>query len=154
WFLRARDLARDAAVRFRDPSGGFFYSAGDAEQLIARHKDLDDNPTPSGQSLLAYTLLRLARLDGGPEEGAAEGLRLAAHYPEHPPQGFVQALCTLDLYLSPPVEVAVVGEAGAGRDALLTVAREGFHPNTVIAIGDGVAPSAIDLLQGKTAVDG
>ena len=154
WFVAARDLARDAAARFRDPAGGFFYSAEDAERLIARHKDLDDNPTPSGQSLLAYVLLRLARLDGGPADGAEEVLRIAAPYLDRSPQGFGQSLCTLDLLLSPPVEVAVVGEPGAGRDALAAAARRGFHPNTVVAIGDGVALSAIGLLEGKTEVEG
>jgi hypothetical protein len=154
WFVRARDLTRAAAVRFRDPAGGFFYSADDSERLIARHKDLDDNPTPSGQSLLAYVLVRLARLDGGPDEGAEEVLRLAAPYLERSPQGFGQALCTLDLYLAPPVEVAVVGAESEARDALVAVARSGFHPTTVLAVGDGVAASAIALLEGKTAVGG
>jgi hypothetical protein len=154
WFIQARDLARGAAERFRDPAGGFFYSADDAERLIARHKDLDDNPTPSGQSLLAYVLLRLSRLDDGPSQGAEEVLRLAAPYLEHSPQGFGQALCTLGLYLSLPAEVAVVGPAGRDRDALVEVAREGFHPNSVFALGDGVASSAIAVLEGKTAVDG
>ena len=154
WFVAARDLARDAAVRFRDPAGGFFYSSDEAERLIARHKDLDDNPTPSGQSLLAHTLLRLARLDGGSDDGAEQVLRLAAPYLEHSPQGFGQALCTLGLYLAPPVEVAVVGTPGSARGALVDVARAGFHPHTVLAVGDGIAVSAITLLEGKTAIGG
>ena len=154
WFVAARDLARDAAVRFRDPAGGFFYSSDEAERLIARHKDLDDNPTPSGQSLLAHTLLRLARLDGGSDDGAEQVLRLAAPYLEHSPQGFGQALCTLGLYLAPPIEVAVVGTPGSAREALVDVARAGFRPHTVVAVGDGVAASAITLLEGKTAIGG
>ena len=81
-------------------------------------------------------------------------LRLGAPYLDRSPQGFGQALCTLDLFLSPPVEVAVVGEAGAARDALASAARSGFRPNAVYAVGDGVASSAIPLLEGKTPVDG
>ncbi len=35
--------------------------------LVARKKDLDDNPTPSGNSMLAFVLLRLARIWGDDE---------------------------------------------------------------------------------------
>ena len=41
--------------------------ARDAERLVARKKELDDNPTPSGNSMLAYVLLRLSRIYGDDE---------------------------------------------------------------------------------------
>src|SRR3954466_9416295 len=57
--------------------GGFFCAAADGERLIARHKELDDNPTPSGQSLMATVLLRLARLGGDERMEGEEGARHA-----------------------------------------------------------------------------
>ena len=52
----------------------------DGEQLVARTKDLDDNPIPSGNSMLAYVLLRLARIYGDDEleRRAVSVLRLVA----------------------------------------------------------------------------
>src|SRR5689334_2221674 len=49
---RAEELARAAVDLFADERhGGFLYSASDAERLVAEHKEFDDNPTPSGNSL-------------------------------------------------------------------------------------------------------
>src|SRR5262249_42456750 len=44
--------------------GGFFYTADDHEQLIARHKDIQDSSVPSGNSLAATVLVRLGKLTG------------------------------------------------------------------------------------------
>src|SRR5439155_17181533 len=64
----ANRLARRAVELFADDErGGFFLTAADAEELVARKKDFDDNPTPSGNSMLAYVLLRLARIYGDDE---------------------------------------------------------------------------------------
>ena len=53
--------------RFGAPDGAFFDTAHDAEVLVARPRELDDNPTPSGASTLAGLLVRLARTYGEPE---------------------------------------------------------------------------------------
>ena len=39
--------------------GGFYLSPADGEELVARKKDLEDQPTPSGNSMLALVLLKL-----------------------------------------------------------------------------------------------
>ena len=81
---RPNRLARLAVELFADDErGGFFMAAHDAERLVARKKDLDDNPVPSGNSMLAYVLLRLARIYGDDEleQRAAGVLRLAAPRP-------------------------------------------------------------------------
>ncbi|HEY8859682.1 MAG TPA: thioredoxin domain-containing protein, partial [Gaiellales bacterium] len=68
WLPPARRLADEAVARFGDDhNGGFYQSASDAEQLVARHKELDDNPTPSGNALLAQSLIRLGRIYAEPE---------------------------------------------------------------------------------------
>ena len=61
----ARALADELIERFADPErGGFFSTAADGEALIARRKDLEDTPIPSGSSSAALGLLRLAQLTG------------------------------------------------------------------------------------------
>ena len=61
----ARALAETMIERFGDPErGGFFSTAGDHEELIARRKEVGDHPIPSGNSAAAMGLLRLAALTG------------------------------------------------------------------------------------------
>jgi uncharacterized protein len=65
WYEHALTLADVMIERFADEDGGgFFVSARDGEQLIARRKDLEDSPIPSGSSSAAAGLLRLAQLSG------------------------------------------------------------------------------------------
>jgi uncharacterized protein YyaL (SSP411 family) len=151
WLHEARRLALLAVELFADDeNGGFFVTPADGERLVARQKGLDDNPTPSGNSMLAFVLLRLARLWGDDElEQRAVGvLRLLRDAIPRAPSAFGWALCALDLHLSPPREVAIVGD----RDAeIAKAALAPFDPNAVAAVG----PSEdVPLLQGKTLVDG
>jgi uncharacterized protein len=68
WLEEANRLARLAVELFADEErGGFFLSPADGEQLVARKKEFDDHPTPSGNSMLAYILLRLGRIWGDDE---------------------------------------------------------------------------------------
>ena len=65
WFSEARALADTIVARFADPElGGFFSTADDDAPLLARRKDLEDAPIPSGGASAALGLIRLARLSG------------------------------------------------------------------------------------------
>ena len=151
WLEEANRLARLAVELFADEThGGFYMAAHDAEQLVARKKDLDDNPVPSGNSMLAHVLLRLSRIYGDDElERHAVGvLRLVHTALGRVPSAFGWALCALDLYLSPPRELAIIGSPG---DELARAALAPFEPNSVAAFG----PSEdVPLLAGKGRVDG
>src|SRR5215203_1939043 len=151
WLEEANRLARLAVELFGDDEhGGFFRTPEHGERLIARQKAFDDNPTPSGNSMLAHVLLRLARIYGDDElERRAVGVfRLIAHALARAPQAFGHALCALDLHFSPPRELAVAGppDSEVARAAL---AR--FEPNTVVAVGPS---EEVPLLRGKELVDG
>ncbi len=137
--------------------GGFFYTAEDGERLVARHKELDDNPTPAGQSLVATALLKLGRLRGVDEweQRAVSVLRLALPYIQRAPHALGQALCVLEMHLAPPQEIVVVGpQDDPATLELLAAARDGFHPNAVYAFGDGSSATGLPLLEGKRLVDG
>jgi uncharacterized protein YyaL (SSP411 family) len=151
----ARRLALLAVERFEDPLHGGFFVASEKSGLVARRKELDDNPTPSGNAMLATVLLRLARLYGDDElERKAVGvLRLAHSLLARAPAAVGQLLCALDFHLAPAREIAVIGESAELRAAVLA----GFEPNTVFAFAssaDDPAAAAIPLLQGKDLVDG
>jgi uncharacterized protein YyaL (SSP411 family) len=151
WLHESRRLALLAVELFADAEhGGFFLTPADGEQLVARQKSLDDNPTPSGSSMLAFVLRRLGRIWGDDElERLAVGvLRLVRDLLPRAPSAFGWALCALDLHLSPPRELAIVGppESEVARAALV-----GFDPNAVVAYGPA---DEVPLLEGKTLVDG
>jgi uncharacterized protein YyaL (SSP411 family) len=147
----ANRLARLAVELFADEDrGGFFLTAADSEQLVARKKDFDDNPTPSGNSMLAHVLLRLARIYGDDElERRAVGVfRLIRETVARAPTAFGHALCALDLHFSPPRELAILA---APDSELARAALGGWDPNAVVAFGPG---HGIPLLAGKGPVDG
>jgi uncharacterized protein YyaL (SSP411 family) len=151
WLRESRRLALAAVELFGDPKrGGFFLSPTDGEKLVARQKSFDDNPTPAGNSMLAFVLLRLARIWGEDEleREAVGALRLVRDLLPRAPGAFGWALCALDLHLSPPRELAIVG--GADTD-LARAALRGFDPNAVVAFGPG---EDVPLLEGKGLVGG
>ncbi len=151
WLEESHRLALLAVELFGDEErGGFHLSASDAEQLVARKKDFDDHPTPSGNSMLAYVLLRLARIYGDDElERRGVGvLRLVQGALGRVPSAFGHALCALDLYLSPPREIAIVGSP---EDEVARAALAPFDPNAVVAFGPA---QGVLLLEGKDRVDG
>jgi uncharacterized protein len=151
WLEEARRLALLAVELFADEGrGGFFLAPAEGEQLVARKKDLFDHPVPSGNSMLAYVLLRLARIYGDDElEQRAVGvLRLLGESMARGPSEFAWALNALDLYLATPKEIAVIGrpDSDVARAAL-----EPFDPNAVVAFGPA---QSVPLLEGKDYVDG
>jgi len=151
WLHEAMRLARLAVELFSDEQrGGFFLAAADGEQLVARKKEFDDNPTPSGNSMLAFVLLRLGRIWGDDEleRQAAGVLRLVSDGIPRAPSAFGHALNALDLYLAPPRELAVIGTP---EDDVARAALAGFDPDTVAAFGPA---DDVPLLAGKDYVDG
>ncbi|HEX2426545.1 MAG TPA: thioredoxin domain-containing protein [Gaiellaceae bacterium] len=151
WLLEARRLALLAIELFADDEqGGFFLSPADGDARVARTKDLQDTPIPSGNSMLAHVLLRLARLwdDDELERRAVSVFRLAGPALGRAPGVFAWMLCGLDLWLAPPSELAIVGdvEAHVARAALTP-----FQPRAVVAVGSS---DVVPLLAGKALVDG
>jgi len=151
WFAAARELANQMIERFADEErGGFFETSSDHEQLVARRKDLEDNPIPAGNSSAAYGLLRLAALSGEHEyERRAEGvLRLLHEIAPRHPQAFAHLLQALDFRLAQTKEVAL---AGTDTAELERVVRSKFRPHIVLAGGE---PDGVPLMEGREPVDG
>jgi uncharacterized protein len=151
WLQESNRLARLGVELFHDEErGGFFLTPEHGERLVARQKTFDDHPTPSGNSMLAFVLLRLARIygDNELERRAVEVFRLVRGALPRAPQAFGHALSALDLHFSPPRELAILGPVGSevARAALAL-----FDPNAVVAVGPG---DGVPLLNGKDLVDG
>jgi uncharacterized protein YyaL (SSP411 family) len=150
WLEESRRLALLAVELFADQErGGFFLTPADGEALVVRTKDLDDNPIPSGNAMLAFVLVRLARIYGDDEleRHAISVLRLVRDLVPRAPSAFGWALCALDLHFSPPREIAIVGSPD---DAVAKAALVGYDPNAVVAFGPS---EEVPLLRGKGLVD-
>jgi uncharacterized protein len=162
WFEQARALADELVRLFHDEErGGFFQTGGDAEALVVRPKEISDNAVPSGNSLAADVLQRLAHLTGetGYENAGVGALRLVRDQVAGAPSGFGHALCALDAYLSPVKEVAIVGDPGSAETRALVaeVTVNRFLPNHVLAVsspGDHASSERVALLRDRPQRNG
>ena len=155
WLHEAGVLADAMIARFADDaSGGFFSTSSDHEELVARRRDREDTPIPSGSSSAALGLLRLHALTGRAEyRERAESVLALVHEiaPQHP-AAFGHLLQAMAFAIGPAREVAIVGPA-AGADALARVVRDTFRPRVVLA-GGPAADASVPLLAGREPVDG
>ncbi len=150
WYTRAVGLAEDILTHFYDAArGGFFSVADDHTGLIARRKDLEDAPIPSGASAAAFGLLRLARLAGETryEDAAISLIRLLHTLVGDHPLAFGHLLRAIDFYAAPVREVALAGD---DVTPLARVVRGAFLPHVVLAGGGGDVP----LLEGRVPIEG
>ncbi|HUF84911.1 MAG TPA: thioredoxin domain-containing protein [Acidimicrobiia bacterium] len=114
WLAQARGVADDLLRLFHDDAGGGFFTTGDdAETLIVRPKDWQDNATPAENSLAANGLLRLAALTGEAryEEAAREVLGALAPVMAEHPTAFAYLLGALERAVTAPLDVAIVGDS-------------------------------------------
>jgi uncharacterized protein YyaL (SSP411 family) len=162
WLEAADVLARKMLTDFWDEDARAFYFTEAAHQhLIVRTRPTYDGAEPSGNSVAAYGLLRLAKLlDTARYHDTAHAvLEGAQPQMDRVPQAFMRMLCAADFLLYPTKEVALVGDPEAeGTRALLRALHAGFVPNKVVALAEPEPHPAlaerIPLLAGKTMVNG
>jgi uncharacterized protein YyaL (SSP411 family) len=160
WLEEAHAIAEGMLDLFWDEEGGAFYDTGhDHEQLVARPRSLTDNAVPSGNSVAAEVLLRLAAIYDKPSwyDKAIRILSGVRRLLRQYPTAAGRYLCALDFALATPQEVAIVGDVLA-RDtqALIAVVRSRFRPNTVLALRQpGARENAQPaLLRSRNLIEG
>ncbi|MGH7032924.1 MAG: thioredoxin domain-containing protein, partial [Stellaceae bacterium] len=143
---QARHWVGIAIERYWDPQGGFFFTAADAELLIARAKNALDQPNPSGNGTLAAVLARLYYLTGEEDYRRRAQATLDAFGGEVMRYAFAHAsLLNAAELLAKAVQIVVIGRRGEDdTDALLRAAFGQNLPNrvlTVVAPGTALPPS-------------
>ncbi len=132
WLDQALRLTDLAGEFFADQlHGGYYFSPHDGERLLIRDKEFYDGALPSGNSVMALNLVRLARLTGRSELERAAGklFRACGEGLTSQPMAHTQMLVALDLALSPGQEVVIAGDpADPAAQALAAAARRGFAP--------------------------
>jgi hypothetical protein len=159
----AKELADMLLTHYWDDEGGaFFMTADDGEELIVRSKEIYDGAQPSGNSVAAVNLLKLARLTGETdyEEKAKATIKAFAGQLTERPAGQAVLLQALDFVHADTREIVVVGKRGAeDTKKMLAAIQRRFDPNKVVLFkpigpeGDALSKIA-SYVENHSAKDG
>ena len=161
WLRHALALQQQLDERYRDAErGGYFLTATDSEQLLARPRPDYDGAEPSGNSVAALNLLRLAELtlddafrERAEEIFAAFGNTLSLRGSSAP-----LMVAALDQYHDQALEVVIVEHPTRDAEALVEVLRSTYLPQIVTAIGTtdelGDQTELIPFVEHKVAQSG
>ena len=160
WLDEAVALTDKSIEFYSDSEGGaFFFTADDGEELIARSKHPHDGAIPSGNSVQAMNLLRLAvffdeKKDYRPK--AESIFRAFGSDVARSPGAFERLLCAADFYHDRVREVAVIGDSKNPKThALLRTVFDRYLPNkVVVGAADAQAETPITLLRSRTLRNG
>jgi hypothetical protein len=115
--------------------GGYFQTADNADALLAREKPSRDGVIPSGNSVAALNLLRLAEITGDHQYSDAVIPIFSAFSDlmDSQPTAISEMLLALDFYLSKRVEIVLITPPDkSGLDEMLAPVRATFFPNRVL----------------------
>lgn len=77
YLSRAMEICQEAQRQFADTKGGYYLYGSENGSLIARLKETYDGAMPSGNSVMAYCLVRLAKITGKDEDAQRAERQLA-----------------------------------------------------------------------------
>ncbi len=136
WLDEAERLA-DLSIRFYfdEKGGAFFFTASDGEKLLVRSKQPHDSAIPSGNSVHALNLQRLAILLGRKDyrEKAESIFRTFAPQAVDSPGAYERLMCAADFYHDTVKEIAIIGEPASPTSSSALEANRAKA--TAIAIG-------------------
>jgi uncharacterized protein YyaL (SSP411 family) len=169
WISLAVQLAEMMVEHFEEPvDGGFYFTADDQEQLIARSKAVQDSSIPSGYAMAAWSLLRLGRLIDRMEWIEKARRAVAAAVPAMRRSVFSngQLLIVLDELLRSSTELVLVASSKNDVEDLLQLIQLQARPGVSVVAGydarslksansnNQQAPPLRAAFRGKIAVDG
>ncbi|TKS59708.1 MAG: thioredoxin [Nitrospira sp.] len=162
WYLDQARVATDSMLnQFWDDSiGGFYFTGKHHEALIHRMKSGVDSAVPSGNAVAVQVLLRLFSLTGEQsyDERAEQTLRVFRDVMDQNAYGSSAMLCALDLYLSKPKEVVIVGSRGNPvAESFIATVHQRYVPNKILFLLDESRrgkESELSLAAGKVSVNG
>ncbi len=157
YFIAAWRLTDSMIDYFHRPEGGFYDTSSDHETLVTRPRSLQDSPTPSGNSMSATVLLKIAAFTGESRyrELAEETLAPMGALLERAPLAFGMWLYAYELVDTGITEIALVGRTDHPRtNALLDVCNKDFRPAAVVAARPPAEGSVISLLAEREPPSG
>jgi uncharacterized protein YyaL (SSP411 family) len=130
---RMRELFEDRE------QGGFFATPVERNGLVLQLKDADDGAEPSGNSIAAMNLLRLAQCTGQDElrQCAARVFECFAATLNNAPGALPAMLAALGFQRAKVRQIVIAGASGAADTrALLAVVRRKFLPYKIVLLAD------------------
>lgn len=163
YLLKALSLNDEMLIHFWDKEkGGFFMYGSEDEQLISRPKEIYDGAVPSGNSVAAMNLIRLARLTGDRElEAMADSqLKTFANTVNQSPYSYTHFLMAAMFNLFPSAEVVIAGNRKSkDTKEMMKALHTGFAPQVVSLLypeGEDMSRlmAAVPFLKEQTSLGG
>ncbi|MTI86060.1 MAG: thioredoxin domain-containing protein [Firmicutes bacterium] len=163
YLKRAVEITQAMLELFHDQeNGGFFFYGKDSEQLFARPKDAYDGAMPSGNSVAALNLLRLARMTGDSnlDDVAHRQLNAFAGDIKDNPRAYTYFLTALQFASSPSREIVIAGDPRDNAvEQMVNTVRSSFMPNTLLVLNPGgdegkVIKELIPFVNTQRAIEG
>ncbi len=118
-------------------AGGLYFTAHDQKELPVRKKEIYDGATPSGNSVAALNLLRLARITGKmdmEQKAEAIGKTFSGNIRQFP-SAFTQFLSALEFAVGPSYEVVIAGNRSSqDTKEMIRILRKPYIPNKVVVL--------------------
>lgn len=164
YLQKAKSLATEMLELFWDQEEGvFFFSGSDHEELLVRQKETYDGAIPSGNSVAAMQMLRLARLTGEYElEEKVQQIFVAnAVQLNHYPEGHTFLLqCFLLTQMKMKEVVALISTNDGETAPFIKELQQGFYPEITYLVSDNhekltqIAPVTKDykMVNQKTTI--
>ncbi len=158
WLAESERIAAATVDRFYDESRELFFDTpSDHETLITRPRDITDNALPSGTSLVAELLTRLAIIGGNERYAKLSSDILSgvgdsvARYPS----AFGHLLGVADMAVFGAIEVTLAGRPdGPAHRALARAVGRGYVASLVLAGGEIDVADTRPMLRGRSAAQG
>ncbi len=134
-----------------EQQGGFYLTADDADVTLVRTKEIYDGAVPSGNSVAALVLIRLAHMTGETryEQKAAQLMRSFSSAVSKVPSACTQLMNALDFAIGPSCEVIIVSDSNkADTKRMIDALRSRFAPRKVVLLN-----SSLGQRQGMPYLD-
>ncbi|MBN1762668.1 MAG: thioredoxin domain-containing protein [Methanomicrobia archaeon] len=162
WLREALQLNNSMLELFWDKAdGGFFSNLTSELELAVAIKDAYDGPIPSGNSVAAQNILRLAALTDNEElkKRAETIFRAFRATLDQSPLEHTQMLCAVAFSLSSPAQVVLASRNREEAQAFAAELGRHFLPHNVVAfsqpgVTESELPELTPLISGKVAIEG
>jgi uncharacterized protein YyaL (SSP411 family) len=162
WLREALQLTGTMTELFWDEAdGGFFSNLTSELELAVAIKDAYDGPIPSGNSVAAQNILRLAALTDNEElkKRAETIFRAFRATLDQSPLEHTQMLCAVAFSLSSPAQVVLASPDKEEAQAFAAELGRHFLPHNVVAfsqpgVTESELPELTPLISGKVAIEG
>jgi len=158
----AEDLTRRQMTLFRNPETGAFYATqGNDGKLWMRMEDGYDGAEPSGNSVAAMNLLRLAEFGDRKDwrEAADQMMRAFSARVEADPEAYPGILMANGYRAAPGKQIVLVGARGAAMNRMLRVVLEKFLPHKILLLVSSrderrKLAARIEVVESMTSLNG